>query len=385
MGAGWTVIPSRGDQFEEVASGLTSGGVHNIARAETLAVLKALEAVRCPDIFCDNSGVVQRLSRILSYGFDFVSWRSHPNVDLWSRIAAQVVTRPAGSITITKVKSHQSIPENASAEEKWKAQGNDFADRSAKNAVKTYLDAKVPNYREWKRDEEESAKTLALLHEVLNSRKKQLPQPQADPNEDAPQEDPLVPHAPFYVINEVDVSGNTWDPRWFESFPLLTWPPADQNPPGPMVSLLELMLDCLILYQILPPTTLRVCSKRRISCPFKFLRTVTHAPCFPDITSHACLRFQVLKPVERGCVRLIMFSLFSAFCLSIAATPLTLKFWKYTNVAPLIQIRPVLLCGHSVSNFLEFTIVPGVGSLNFPLHLPRRFPRQLPASFGSNF
>ena len=66
-------------------------------------------------------------------------------------------------------------------------------------------------------------------------------------------------------------------------------------------------------------------------------------------------------------------------------TSTTLKFWVYTNVVPSLRVRPTLLSGHAVSNYLESTIIPGVRSLNFPLNLPRRAARQLPPSFGSDF
>ena len=90
--SGWSVVRACKDQFVQTASGLTSGGVHNIARAETMAVLKGLEVFTIVDLFCDNSGVVRRLEQILQHGFDFVSWRSHANVDLWSKVAAQIVS-----------------------------------------------------------------------------------------------------------------------------------------------------------------------------------------------------------------------------------------------------------------------------------------------------
>ena len=91
-------------------------------------------------------------------------------MDLWSKVAAQIVTRPPGSVTITKVKSHQSLPETAFALERWKVCGNDFAGKVAKNAVKKYLDEKAPGCREWKANEEETisnaVETTALLHEI---------------------------------------------------------------------------------------------------------------------------------------------------------------------------------------------------------------------------
>ena len=67
------------------------------------------------------------------------------------------------------------------------------------------------------------------------------------------------------------------------------------------------------------------------------------------------------------------------------STSTTLKYGGYTNVVPSRRFRPLLLCGHSVSNYLEYSIVPGIPCLHFRLHLPRRTLRQRPASFGSTF
>ena len=198
-----------------------------------------------------------------------------------------------------------------------------------------------------------------------------------------------MPYTPFFIISDKDVTCSTWDPRWLdlvkEYFSLLTWPPLDQSPPGPMVSLLELMLDCLILFQILPPTNLRVCAKRRLPCPVKFS---TNGYTYTMLTreDQSCMAAASITEASGTWLRT-----FDYLQPLLGLPPVdrsnstTLKYWGYTNVVPSLRSRPLLLCGHSVSNFLEFTIVPGVRSLNFPLHLPRRVARQLPASFGSNF
>ena len=111
--SGWAVAMATDLNFVEVSSGLTTGNLHNIARAETMAIVRTLQLFDQPDIFCDNSGVVRNLLYILEHGFHFVDWRNHPNSDLWSQVAALIVTRRPNSVTITKVKSHRSLPHNA--------------------------------------------------------------------------------------------------------------------------------------------------------------------------------------------------------------------------------------------------------------------------------
>ena len=151
-----------------------------------------------------------------------------------------------------------------------------------------------------------------------------------------------------------------------------------------MVSLLELMLECLILFQILPPKNLRVGAKRR-TCPVKF-STNGHTYTMLSKEDQSCMPPVSITEASGTWLRTFDYLQFlvglSPFDRSNSTT---LKFWGCINVVPSIRIRPALLCGHSVSGFLESTIIPVAGSLNFPLHLPRRSPRQLPASFGSRF
>ena len=139
-------------------------------------------------------------------------------------------------------------------------------------------------------------------------------------------------------------------------------------------------------YMLAPePTNLRVCAKRRLACPVKF-STKNHTytllcnkdqdcmppPTITDASGIWIRTFDYLQPLNglAPCDR---------------NTWTTLKVWGYTNVVPSLRVRPTLLSGHAVSNYLESTIIPGVRSLKFALHLPRRAARQLPPSSGSNF
>ena len=104
----WAFVVSHSPlgKFHPWASGVTPGPWHTIARAETFAVLAALECFRSVHIICDNKGVVSRLRFLLSNPFLPLKWRGHPNSDLWNLIAHLIISRPDGLIQVTKVKSH---------------------------------------------------------------------------------------------------------------------------------------------------------------------------------------------------------------------------------------------------------------------------------------
>ena len=61
-------------------------------------------------------------------------WAAGPVSDLWSAIAAEVVTRPPGFITVTKVKSHLDPSEASGTYEQRLIAGNAKADFWAKQA-----------------------------------------------------------------------------------------------------------------------------------------------------------------------------------------------------------------------------------------------------------
>ena len=347
-----------------------------------------------PIFFATTPGWCATCSINFQHGFHFVDWRNHPNSDLWSQIAALIVSRRPNCVTITKVKSHGSLPSDAPEDERWKTQGNDFVDKCAKGAVRRYLDLEIPHFRSWVHDEENQTdfaiKCTSILHDISNhvflARKAKSTQHDPAVSHEAQPSGAEIIYQPHFTLNSLDDSCITWDPKWLDLvkqyFSKLRWPAIDSS--GPMVSLLELMLDCLISYQILPPINLRVCAKRRLACPVKF-STKKHtytmlckedqdcmpAPSITDASGIWIRTFDYLQPLHSlaPCGR---------------NTSTTLKFWGYTNVVPSLRLRPTPLSGHAVSNYLEPTIIPGVRSLNFPLHLPRRAARQFPPSVGSN-
>ena len=131
-----------------------------------------------------------------------------------------------------------------------------------------------------------------------------------------------------------------------------------------MVSLLELMLACLISYQVLPPTNLRVCAKRRFACPVEF-STKNH----PYTLLWDCMPPPTITDASGIWIRMFDY-LQSIHCLAPCdrITSTALKFWGYTNVVPSLRVRPTLYLtfsnpplfpgsGHSISLCI-FLVVP---------------------------
>ena len=66
--------------FSLFASGITPGSWHTIARAETFALLAALQSFRLIYIAGDSRGVVSGVQSLLRKPFDPLKWRGHPNL-----------------------------------------------------------------------------------------------------------------------------------------------------------------------------------------------------------------------------------------------------------------------------------------------------------------
>ena len=139
----WAVIQACPDgTIVKVASGPTPGPLHNILRTETYAALVALRSAVRVNLFIDNSTVVSHLHRLLTGGFDPFIWTSGPDTDLWSALAAEIISRSPGLITVTKVKSHLDPVEATNPWDRWLIVGNSKADFWAKQALSTHSQTK---------------------------------------------------------------------------------------------------------------------------------------------------------------------------------------------------------------------------------------------------
>ena len=208
--------PQMMDFWKFAADSHPGGSIHNIARAETMAIVRELQSFTNLDIFCDNSGVVGNLSHILAHGFHLVDWRTQPNSDLWIQIATLIISRRPGSVGIFKVKSHRTLPAEAPEDERWKTCGNDFVDLCAKAAVKKYLDCKIPGFRDWIQTEASQVdlaiRCTSVLHEISNfvfhARKSKAPDNVSLPPREESHENTELVFRTHFVPTQVDYLGS---------------------------------------------------------------------------------------------------------------------------------------------------------------------------------
>ena len=135
--AAWAVMYASLDGRTPVllASGPLPGLVQTAFRAEAMAVLSALTlAVQLQQpvtIWCDCSGVVRKVGRMLRGDF---SWRpSMANADIWKRILALLDRVPCGT-QICKVMAHVEEQDTSSVLEEWALAGNSAVDKAAEAA-----------------------------------------------------------------------------------------------------------------------------------------------------------------------------------------------------------------------------------------------------------
>ena len=88
---------------------------------------------------CRQQHCVFYASEVLAHGFHPSSWESRADGDLWSLIAAEMVSRPKDSIRFLKVKAHSSLEDAVDSFHQWLMAGNAAADRLAKATLTTYL------------------------------------------------------------------------------------------------------------------------------------------------------------------------------------------------------------------------------------------------------
>ena len=186
----------------------------------------------------------------------------------------------------------------------------------------------------------------------------------------------------------------TWDEKWLQLyihyFSCLTWPDPANPPSHPNVSqgvsFVELMMDLCITFQVRVPINLAVYKNQRFINAPKIPRNsaaVYHLPTRSDgqllppevitqtsLTFIRCFdflnRFLQLTPWPKECLR-------------------SLSTFGFTNAVPSIKVRPTLLSGSRVRQFLESLIIPRVRILKISYRIPHVPPRTLPSCFPPDF
>ena len=238
----WSVVHAKADStFNKVSAGLTPGYVHTIARAETYAVLQAIRSSSACDIYVDNQGVFLNLRRICSDGYKALDWKQQANGGLWRQISQAVLTKPQGSIQVTKVKSHRNPGDAKDPKDLWTILGNDHADKVAKDelCVQTrdnhWSTTRYKDYDQYIKDSVLCSEYLHEISKMVFKERKPVERPTVQhviELQDAPGVE--VRYVPLYQQPSPIPETKMWDLKWLQLvlhyFSLLRWPDPDQVP-----------------------------------------------------------------------------------------------------------------------------------------------------------
>ena len=397
----WSVIACHetGVQYFDIISGLTPGYVHNIARAETYAILQALRQANKCVLYVDNQSVVNNLGKICLSGFNPLVWRGHPNFDLWLKIANIVVSRGPEAIHVIKVKSHQEPSAAATSHLAWIIRGNDRADRLAKQFLwnfvhnKPDLQNRAPVYENFIKHSATCSHMLQeisqLVFQVRKDKEKDADERDRRQQLDVLPEEEDLHYLPRDIAFANIPSCSTWDPKWLDLvahyFALLKWPSPEPTNPHP-ISMLELMLDRFIAFQLQPPVNMRLFLRRQtIPAGVDVSQHHTQYVLFPR---HEASLFPPTMLTDASYIWLRTFDLLQPL-LNLTPYPRSSLYalgnYGICNSSPSMPVRPQLLCGQLVSHLLASTLVPGVRVLKYRLVITPAEPRPLPSSFPPNF
>ena len=221
------------------------GAVHNILRAETFALYQVLRFANRPDVYIDNSTVVFHANEVLTHGFHPSSWESRADGDLWSLVAAEMVSTPKDSIRVLKVKAHSSLEDAVDSFHQWLVAGNAAADSLAKATLTTYLKENKAESRSLHETTtiDDAFVCSRLLHQIsLHVRDTIKESPAMDTRQDTLDSRPVenLPSEdvrPWQLDKVAHFNPPTWDEIWLQLvqyFSLLQWPELEQRNPTPI-------------------------------------------------------------------------------------------------------------------------------------------------------
>ena len=190
----------------------------------------------------------------------------------------------------------------------------------------------------------------------------------------------------FDIIARFD--SPTWDETWLQLvqhyFTLFKWSSLEQRNPAP-ISLVEIMLDLCLIFQVLVSVNLQVTKlsgpdvpvlapkdPAKYYLPTRKMGMVLPPECLKQTSHTFLLTFDYLQkllhvvPVERENLR-------------------SLSSGGYSNVLPSLRISPVPLSGQLARNFLSCILSPGICVPKYSYQIPLTQPRSLPAHFPTDF
>ena len=193
------------------------------------------------------------------------------------RISHLIWSRPLNSVRVFKIRAHRSVSSIQNPQEKWLAQGNDQADALAEDFLQERAQALCATNANWSASSEKHRLQQAFLatqylHDVSNAlfkllNEQEIPRSQARGPTPA-QNVPPLDESQFQVFPFESPSpflSPKWDPKWlalvFHYFGLIRWPQGQAQ--GPPISIMEVMVDFLITFQISTPVNKKKLKKKR--------------------------------------------------------------------------------------------------------------------------
>lgn len=134
-GAAVVRVHSDGLDAAEVDRFLLPSPDHSAFRAESFAVLRALELYHKVDIYTDCQAVVTLLQHTLDAKTEGRAFFPGDHTDIWKIIAQHIQARECEAVRVFKTKAHVEWKQLPPGPQRFMAYCNDLADRAAKKAV----------------------------------------------------------------------------------------------------------------------------------------------------------------------------------------------------------------------------------------------------------
>ena len=386
------VATAQGSTFSPLAAGITPGQFHDICRAETFGVLVCLEYNRACHIHCDNQSVVTMFQKVLAAPFSPFQFRAHPNYDLWLRISHLLWTRPPNLVRVSKIKAHRCLDSIADDSQRWLAAGNQQADLLAKQVLQARTQVLCAANARWSSQAEqhsihqaylatqclhEISTTLFQIRNESNNQARQIADNPQDIHLPLPDDSTFV-HFPLEIP---EFAGKKWDPGWLSLvcyyFSLLRWP---QDPAsGPPISLVEMMVDFFITFQVTSPVNKKNLRKKHGHCTHISWDHIKYTNHLPSKEETLLLPPPLLTECHSMWMHTIQYlAPLVHLCPFAQVTSRSLAHVGYSNMLPSWPSRPLLLSGNAASRFLTSLIKPGARKLKYRCIVPKATPRPLP-------
>ena len=276
--------------------------------------------------------------------------------------------------------------------QRWLASGNQQADTLAKRILQDRVQVLFAANARWSSQAEQHSIHQAFLatqclhdistalFQIRNELHNQPVQAAEDPRDmDASaSDDPRFVHFPLEIP---EFTGKKWDPGWLTLvcyyFSLLQW---QQDPaPGPPISLVDMMVDFFITFQVTSPVNKKNLRKKHGHCSHISWDHIKYTNHLPSKEEALLLPPPLLTECHSMWMHTIQYlTPLVHLCPYAQVTRRSLAHVGYSNMLPSWPSRPLLLSGNAESPFLTSLIKPGARKLKYRCIVPKATPRPLP-------